>query len=78
MSDESHRPTTIGTALLWFFCCLPIGFMQWGQSAKGWVWLLIAVFTGGLGGLVGFIDYWMCFGVQKQRPLREWEFFPSR
>ena len=78
MSTAEHKPTEIGTALLWFICCMPIGFAQWGQAGKGWVWVLISAVTGGVGGLVALVDYWMCFSIQQQRPLGDWEFFPSR
>lgn len=64
-------------ALLWYFCCFPIAYMQWGQTAKGWVLLIILTFTAGAGGIVILIDYIMCFVVQQKRQLGEWEFFPQ-
>ena len=75
-SSTNSAEVTLGTAILWFLCCVPMGFMQWGQSAKGWVWVLIAIVTSGVGGIVAIIDYWMCFSVQQKRKLGEWEFFP--
>ena len=65
-----------GTALIWFLCCFPIGYMRWGQTMKGWVWLVISIVTGGVGGLVALVDYWMCFSAQQKRKLGEWDFFP--
>jgi UDP-N-acetylmuramyl pentapeptide phosphotransferase/UDP-N-acetylglucosamine-1-phosphate transferase len=75
MPTESGRePTTMGTAILWFLCCLPIGFSSWGQGGKGWLWILIAMVPGG--GLVAWIDYWMCYSAQQKRDLEPMEFFP--
>ncbi len=74
----NNSAVSAGTAIVWFLCCLPVGFMQWGQSAKGWIWLLASIFTGGLAGIAAIIDYWMCFSVQQKRKVGEWEFFPSR
>ena len=65
-----------GSALLYFFLCTPAGFSQWNQGAKGWTWVVAAIFTGGLAGWVCVVDYWMCFSVQQKRPLEPWEFFP--
>ena len=56
---------------------MPIGFMQWGQTAKGWLWVFITICTCGYGGIVAIIDYWMCFIAQQNRPLKEWDFFPG-
>lgn len=74
--SSNPKEVSLGYAILWFLCCVPIGFMQWGQAAKGWVWVLIAIVTSGIGGLVGIVDYWMCFSAQQKRKLGEWEFFP--
>ena len=74
--SSNPKEVSLGYAILWFLCCIPIGFMQWGQTAKGWVWVLIAIVTSGLGGLVAIVDYWMCFSAQQKRKLGEWEFFP--
>jgi hypothetical protein len=76
--SSNSNEVSMGTAILWFLICCPVGFMQWGQSAKGWVWLLIAIFTSGIGGLVALVDYWMCFSAQQKRKLGEWEFFPRK
>lgn len=67
----------VGEAVLWFLCCLPIGFMRFGQTGKGWVWVLIAIATGGLGGLVAWVDYWISFTAHQKRQLNDWEFFPK-
>lgn len=76
--SSNPKEVSLGYAVLWFLCCLPIGFMQWGQAAKGWVWVLIAIVTSGLGGIVAIVDYWMCFSAQQKRKLGEWEFFPRK
>jgi len=76
--SSNPKEVSLGYAVLWFLCCVPIGFMQWGQAAKGWVWVLIAIVTGGIGGLVAIVDYWMCFSAQQKRKLGEWEFFPRK
>ena len=77
MPTESGRePTTIGAAVLWFLCCMPIGFTQWGQGGKGWIWVAISMFTGGAGGVVAWIDYWMSYSAQQHRDLDPMEFFP--
>lgn len=68
----------VDTAILWFLICFPIGFMKWEQTAKGWVWVLIAIVTSGIGGIVAVVDYWMCFSAQQKRKLGEWEFFPRK
>jgi len=70
--------TTKSTAFLWFVCCMPLGFMQWGQTVKGWVWLVAIVLTSGIGIIPALIDYWMNFSVQQRRKVGEWEFFPTR
>ncbi len=74
--EASQKPVSAGMAAIWFVCCLPIGFMTWGQTAKGWVWVLVSIVTGGVGGIAAIIDYWMCFSVQRVRKLRDWEIFP--
>ncbi len=74
--SSNPKEVSLGYAILWFLCCVPIGFMQWGQAAKGWVWVLIAIVTSGIGGIVAVVDYWMCFSAQQKRKLGEWEFFP--
>ena len=51
--------------------------MQMGQPVKGWAWVGISMLTGGLGGFVALVDYFMCFGAQQKRQLGEWEFFPK-
>ena len=76
--SSNPKQVEVGTAILWMICCVPIGFMQWGQAAKGWVWLGIAILTSGIGGLVALVDYWMCFSTQQKRKLGEWEFFPRK
>lgn len=76
--QENKQATDIGPAILWFLCCFPIGFMQWGQTAKGWIWFLISLCTGGFGSIVVIVDYWMCYSIQQKRKLGEWEFFPSK
>ena len=73
----NEAPVSLATALLWWLCCLPIGFAHWGQVGKGFVWSIIALFTGGVGGFIAWIDYAMCFIVQQKRKLGEWEFFPT-
>lgn len=69
---------SLGWTIFWFLMCFPVGWMLWGQAAKGWVWLLIAILTGGIGGLVAMVDYWMCYSAQQKRKLGEWEFFPRK
>ena len=76
--SSNPKEVSLGYAILWFLCCVPIGFMQWGQAAKGWVWVLIAIVTSGIGGIVAIVDYWMCFSAQQKRRLGEWEFFPRK
>lgn len=72
-----RKVVTTGTAILWFFLCTPMGFNQWGQGGKGLVWILISLATGGIGGIVSIIDYWMCYSAQQKRDLGAWEFFPK-
>ncbi len=76
--SSNPKETSLGGAILWFFFCLPLGFMQWNQAAKGWVWVIITIVSGGLAGLVAVVDYWMCFSAQQKRKLGEWEFFPRK
>ena len=76
--SSNPKEVSMGCAILWFLCCVPIGFMQWGQAAKGWVWVLVTIVTSGIGGVVAIIDYWMCFSAQQKRALGEWEFFPRK
>lgn len=66
-----------GTAILWWLVCYPVGYSQWGQATKGWVSLLLVIFTGGYGGIVVLVDYIKCYNAQKTRELGEWEFFPK-
>ncbi len=87
-TNNNHEVLDQGQAIIWFalswflcFLTIPVGYIKMGQSTKGWVILLVNYFTGGFGGLllVAWIaDYWMCYSVQKTRPLDEWEFFPSK
>jgi len=76
--SSNPKQVDLGTAILWLLCCVPIGFMQWGQAAKGWVWLIVGILTSGIGFLVCLVDYWMCFSAQQKRKLGEWEFFPRK
>ncbi len=62
-----------------------------GWALHGGYWLLnvlavlISIISAGLGTVLGFlmlpiwivliIDYWMCYGTQKRRALKEWDFF---
>jgi len=71
------NPVGIGEAILWFLCCLPIGYMKWNQSTKGWAWLGINFITGGIAVIPWWIDYWMCYTAQQKRTLGEWEWFPT-
>lgn len=64
-------------AVIWFLFCFPIGFMMWGQTGKGWLWLVITFFTGGVGAVVAWIDFWMNWAAQNKRPVGPWEWFPS-
>ena len=75
--EANPNPVSTGSAILWFLCCLPIGFMQWNQTLKGWAWVGISILTGGLGTLPAWVDYWMSFSAQQNRKLGEWEFFPK-
>jgi len=75
-SQSNPSRVSVGNAILWFFCCLPIGFTFWGQPAKGWIWVLISLCTGGAGGLVAIVDYWMSYSAQEKRKLGPWEYFP--
>lgn len=75
---ENDKAVSPGSALIWFICCLPIGFMQWGQTAKGWVWVVASLVSGGLAGIPAIVDYWMNYSVQKKRKVGEWEFFPTK
>ena len=80
-SSNRNKPTgdpvDLKTALIYFFLCMPLGFAQWGQSSKGWAWVLISLLTSGLGSLPAMVDYWMCFTAQKKHSLKEWDFFPQ-
>ena len=66
-----------GRLILWFLLCLPIGYMQWNQATKGWVWLGISFVTGGMALIPWWIDYWMSYSAQTKRTLGEWEWFPT-
>ena len=74
--EANPNPVSVGTAILWWLCCFPVGFAQWGQTGKGFVWFVIAMLTG-FGGFVALVDYIMCYQAQKKRKLSEWEFFPT-
>jgi hypothetical protein len=76
--SSNSQEASLGMAIIWFLLCFPLGFMQWGQAAKGWVWVLTAIVSGGIGGIVAIIDYWMCYSAQQKRKLGEWEFFPRK
>ena len=76
--SSNPKEVSLGLTILWFLLCFPVGFMQWGQAAKGWVWLLTAIVSGGLSGIVAIIDYWMCYSAQQKRKIGEWEFFPRK
>ena len=82
--QTGRQPVGVGTAVIAFLCCMPIGFMQWGQTVKGWLWLvgsLLVHFAGVpsfLVGLPGAVDYWMCYVAQRNRQVGEWEFFPTK
>jgi hypothetical protein len=75
---DSGQPAQINEAILWFLCCLPIGFGRFGQTTKGWAWVLISFATGGIAAIPAWIDYWMCYSEQQDRKLSEWEFFPRK
>ena len=77
VGNDQTKTVEVGEAILWFLCCLPIGFMRFGQTGKGWIWVLIAIATGGLGGLVAWVDYWISFSAQQRRQIKDWEFFPK-
>jgi hypothetical protein len=51
--------------------------MRMGQTGKGWVWLVISMATGGLGGFVAMVDYCVCFTARQKRELDDWEYFPK-
>ena len=74
--DPNPNPVSGGAAILWWFCCFLVGYAQWGQTGKGFVWLVIVMLTG-FGGFVALVDYIMCYQAQKKRKLSEWEFFPT-
>jgi hypothetical protein len=80
----ARQPLGVGTAVLAFLCCMPIGFMQWGQTVKGWMWLVVTLVIHYSGvpsilvGIPGAIDYWMCYLAQRNRQVGEWEFFPTK
>lgn len=76
--EPNPDPTSLGTAILWFLLCYPLGYGSWGQSGKGWVLLLITILTGGFGGIFIAVDYFMCYAAQKNRKLGEWEFVPTK
>ncbi|MSO22015.1 MAG: DUF4339 domain-containing protein [Acidobacteria bacterium] len=65
-APPARSVVTIGNAILWLLCCLPIGFSQWGQGSKGWIWFLIVLLSGGLGIISAWIDYFMAFSVQQR------------
>jgi len=74
---ENPNPTSPVEAALLGWCCFPIGYMQFGQTAKGWVLFILFTMTGGVGSILILVDYIMCFVVQQKRQLGEWEFFPQ-
>jgi hypothetical protein len=48
-----------------------------GQGMKWLVWMLICGFTGGLGVLPMWVDYFMCASkAQTSGSVGEWEWFP--
>lgn len=75
---DPNEPAQINEAILWFLCCMPIGFGRFGQTAKGWGWVLISFLTGGFGAIPAVIDYWMCYAEQQNRKLNDWEIFPKK
>ncbi len=56
-SLQTGSKVEVGEAILWFLCCIPIGFMRYGQTGKGWIWVLISIATGGIGAVPAWIDY---------------------
>ena len=80
-SKNNREIVETGDAILWFILCLPIGFMKWGQTGKGWIWLLVALITfpilPGAAVVAAYVDYFMSFSAQKRRELEPWEVFPK-
>ncbi|MHB0995127.1 MAG: DUF4339 domain-containing protein [Elusimicrobiales bacterium] len=83
-APENAEALVTWKAVVAFLCCMPIGFMQWGQTVKGWLWLVITIVVSYSGvpafivGLPSVVDYWMNFAVQRKRKVGEWEFFPTK
>lgn len=77
LSNSSNEPVDQTKALIYFFLCMPLGFAQWGQSSKGWLWVLASMLTVGWAGIAAIVDYWMCFSAQQKRSLGEWDIFPK-
>jgi hypothetical protein len=73
-------PASRGVGGLWaliLFVVFPAGYLAWGQFRKGLVWLVLSVITAGIGWVIMAVDYWMCWHVQRSRPLGPWEWFPA-
>ena len=73
----NDEPVDQTKAIIYFLLCMPLGFAQWGQGSKGWLWVLVSILTGGFGGIAAMVDYWMCFVAQQKRSLGEWDIFPQ-
>lgn len=87
--STNPNPMDQTQAIIWFvvgyfFCyLLPVGYIKMKQPAKGWVmfigfWVLLITGLSVFIAIVWAIDYWMCYIVQKDRELEEWEFFPTK
>lgn len=84
-APTQHTPVSTVLAVLFFICCLPGGYILWGQGIKMLVmfaaFVVLLGLTGGFAFLlvpVWWIDYWMCFSAQTRRPLEQMEFFPNQ
>lgn len=76
--QKRRKSVGAGEAVLWGLFCTPIGFSTWGQSGKGWTWVIITMATFGWGAIPALIDYVMCYTTQQSRDLEPWEIFPTK
>ena len=79
-TGEMRKANGMSTAesILWFLCCIPIGYIKLNQGLKCLIWIMIVLFTGGIGFIPMAIDYFMCNAKARNRgELGEFEFFPS-
>ena len=69
--SSNPKEVSLGYAILWFLCCVPIGFCRAGGEGVG----LGRSRLSPVGWGVAIVDCWMCFSAQQKRRLGEWGSF---